>query len=74
MLNLKPVATLMVTNVKELSVSSFDSDVIDLTLYIKLIGSLMSIHGRTETETLGGNKTHLEISQRDHYLWSEIYI
>jgi hypothetical protein len=41
MLNLKPVATPMVTNLKKLSVSSSDSDKIDLTLYIHLIGSLM---------------------------------
>jgi hypothetical protein len=33
LLNLKPVATPMVTNLKKLSVSSFDSDEIDLTLY-----------------------------------------
>jgi hypothetical protein len=41
MLNWKPVATPMVTNLKKLSVSSFDSDEIDLTLYRQLIGSLM---------------------------------
>jgi hypothetical protein len=31
----------MVVNLKKLSVSSFDFDEIDLTLYIQLIGSLM---------------------------------
>jgi hypothetical protein len=41
MLNLKPVATPMVTNLKKLSVSSFDYDEIDPTLYKQLIGSLM---------------------------------
>jgi hypothetical protein len=41
MLNLKPVATPMVTNLKKLIVSSFDYEEIDLTLYIQLIGSLM---------------------------------
>jgi hypothetical protein len=41
MLNLKLMATPMVTNLKELSVSSSDSDEIDPTLYIQLIGSLM---------------------------------
>jgi hypothetical protein len=38
MLNLKPMATPMVTNLKKLSVSSFDSDEIDLNLYRQLIG------------------------------------
>jgi hypothetical protein len=37
MLNLKPMATPMVTNPKKLSVSSSDSDEIDLTLYRQLI-------------------------------------
>jgi hypothetical protein len=37
-LNLKPMATPMVTNMKKLSVSSSDSDEIDLTLYRQLIG------------------------------------
>jgi hypothetical protein len=41
MLNLKPMATPMVTNLKKLSVSSSDSNEIDLNLYIYLIGSLM---------------------------------
>jgi hypothetical protein len=41
MLNLKPMATPMVTNLKKLSVSSFDCDKIDLNLYRYLIGSLM---------------------------------
>jgi hypothetical protein len=37
-LNLKPMAITMVTNPKKLSVSSSDSDKIDLTLYKHLIG------------------------------------
>jgi hypothetical protein len=37
-LNLKPVATPMVTNLKKLSVSSSNSDEIDPTLYRQLIG------------------------------------
>jgi hypothetical protein len=41
MLNCKPMATPMVTNLKKLSVSSSDSGEIDLTLYKKMIGSLM---------------------------------
>jgi hypothetical protein len=41
MLNCKPMATPMVMNLKKLSVSSSDSDEIDLTLYRQLIGSLM---------------------------------
>jgi hypothetical protein len=41
MLNLKPVATLMVTNLKKLSVYFSHSDEIDSTLYKQLIGSLM---------------------------------
>jgi hypothetical protein len=41
MLNLKPVATPMLTNLKKLSVYFFDFDEIDLTLYIQMIGSLM---------------------------------
>jgi hypothetical protein len=41
MLNLKPVVTPMVMNLKKLSVSSSDSDEIDMTLYRQLIGSLM---------------------------------
>jgi hypothetical protein len=41
MLNLKPMATPMVMNPKKLSVSSSDSDEIDMTLYKQLIGSLM---------------------------------
>jgi hypothetical protein len=41
MLNCKPMATPMVTNLKKLSVSSFDSNEIDRTLYKQLIGSLM---------------------------------
>jgi hypothetical protein len=40
-LNLKPVATPIVTNMKKLSVSSSDSRKIYLTLYRQLIGSLM---------------------------------
>jgi hypothetical protein len=38
MLNCKPMATPMVTNLKKLSVSSSDSDEIDMTLYRQLIG------------------------------------
>jgi hypothetical protein len=41
MLNLNLVATPMVTNMKKISVSSSDSDEIDLTLYRELIRSLM---------------------------------
>ena len=37
-LNLKLVATPMMTNMKKLSVSSSDSEKIDLTLYRQLIG------------------------------------
>jgi hypothetical protein len=37
-LNLKPVATKMVMNLKKLSVSSYDSNEINLTLYRQLIG------------------------------------
>jgi hypothetical protein len=40
-LNLKSVSTLMVTNMKKLSVSFSDSDEINPNLYRKLIGSLM---------------------------------
>ena len=41
MLNCKPMATPMATDLKKLSVSYFDSDKIDMTLYRQLIGSLM---------------------------------
>jgi hypothetical protein len=41
MLNWKPVATPIVTNLKKLSASSSDSDKIDPTMYRPLIGSLM---------------------------------
>jgi hypothetical protein len=41
MLNLKPMATPMVTNTKKLIMSSSNSDKIDLNLYKQLIGSLM---------------------------------
>ena len=41
MLNCKPMATLMVMNLKKLSVSFSDSDDINPTLYRQLIGSLM---------------------------------
>ena len=41
MINLKPVATPMMTNMKKISVSSSDSEVIDWTVYRQLIGSLM---------------------------------
>jgi hypothetical protein len=41
MLNCKCMGTPMVTNLKKLSVSSFNSNEIDPTLYIQLIGSLM---------------------------------
>ena len=41
MLNCKPMATPMVTNMKKLSVSSSDSNEIDPTLYRQLIGTLM---------------------------------
>jgi hypothetical protein len=41
MLNYKPMTTLMVTNLKKLSVSSSDSNDIDPTMYRHLIGSLM---------------------------------
>jgi hypothetical protein len=37
-LNFKLMATPMLTNLKKLSVSSFDFDEIDLTLYRQLIG------------------------------------
>jgi hypothetical protein len=43
MLNYKPMDTPMVMDLKKLSVSSFDSDKIDMTLYKQLIGSLMYI-------------------------------
>ena len=39
MLNCKPMDTPMVTNLKKLSVSFYDSNEIDLNLYRKLIGS-----------------------------------
>ena len=38
MLNLKPVTTPMMTNLKKLSVSSFDFGKINLNLYRQLIG------------------------------------
>ena len=41
MLNCKPMATPIVTNLKKISVYFSDSDEIDLTLYRQLIGSLM---------------------------------
>jgi hypothetical protein len=41
MLNWKPMATRMVTNLKKLSVYSSDFDEIDPTLYRQMIGSLM---------------------------------
>jgi hypothetical protein len=41
MLSCKHMATPMVTNLKKLSMSSFDSNEIDLTLYRQLIGSLI---------------------------------
>jgi hypothetical protein len=41
MLNCKPMATPIVTNLKKLSVPSSDFDEIDLNLYRQLIGSLM---------------------------------
>jgi hypothetical protein len=41
MLDCKSMATLMVLNLKKLSEPSFDSDLIDLTMYRQLIGSLM---------------------------------
>jgi hypothetical protein len=41
LLNLKRMATTMVTNMKKLCVSSSDSDEIDPTPYRQLIGSLM---------------------------------
>jgi hypothetical protein len=41
MMNCKPMATPMVMNLKKLSVSYFNFNEIHLTLYIKLIGSLM---------------------------------
>jgi hypothetical protein len=41
MLICKPMATPIVTNLKKLSLSSFDSDEIDMTLYKQLIGLLM---------------------------------
>jgi hypothetical protein len=41
MLNCNPMTTPVVTNLKKLSVSSFDSDEIDSILYRQLIGSLM---------------------------------
>jgi hypothetical protein len=41
MLNCKPMATPIVTNLKKISVYSSDSDEIDMTLYRQLIGSLM---------------------------------
>ena len=49
MLNYKPMATPMVTNLKKLSVSSSDFDEIDLTLYINMIRSLMYLVN-TETD------------------------
>jgi hypothetical protein len=41
MFNCKPMATLMVMNQKKISVSSSNSDDIDLTLYRQLIGSVV---------------------------------
>jgi hypothetical protein len=41
MLDCKSMATLMVLNMKKLSEPSSDSDLIDLTIYRQLIGSLM---------------------------------
>jgi hypothetical protein len=41
MLNCKPMTTQIMINMKKLSVSSSDTDKIDLTLYRQLIGSLM---------------------------------
>jgi hypothetical protein len=41
MLDCKSMATSMVSNLKKLSEFSSDSDLIDPTMYIQLIGSLM---------------------------------
>jgi hypothetical protein len=41
MLDCKSMATPMVSNLKKLSESSSDSDLIDPTMYKQLIGSLM---------------------------------
>jgi hypothetical protein len=41
MLDYKSMTTSMVMNLKKLSESSFDSDLIDPTIYRQLIGSLM---------------------------------
>ena len=43
MMNLKPMATLMVMNLKKLSVSFFNYEEIDITIYKLLIGSLIYV-------------------------------
>jgi hypothetical protein len=90
MMDCKSMSTPMITNMWKLHDSDTCSDLMDPTMYRQLIRSLMyMIHNRLDiyyaviamsqfmaeqTETLGGSKAHLEISQRDHYLWSKIYI
>jgi hypothetical protein len=69
MLNLKPVATPMVTNLKKLSVSSSDSNEIDLTLYKHLIGSLMYLV-KTRLDVCYAVSTLIQfMSQRRHTHW-----
>jgi hypothetical protein len=89
MLNYKPMATPMVTNLKKLSQSSFDSDEIDPTLYKYIIGSLMylvntrlNIFYEVSTlsqfmsqprQTLDCCKACIEIPVRNSWTWSETY-
>jgi hypothetical protein len=89
MLNCKPMATPMVTNMKKLSVSSSNSDEIDPTLYKQLIGSLMYLVNTRPyifyaVSALSqfmsqSRQTHwiveacVEIPARHNWTWSEIY-
>jgi hypothetical protein len=86
MMDYKSMATPMETNLKKLSDSTSDSDLVDPMMYRKLIGSLMylvntrpilalhlePVHGRAETLPLGCNKACVEVLAWYIWIWPQI--
>jgi hypothetical protein len=83
MMDCKSMATPMETNLKKLSDSTSDSDLVDPTMYRNLIGSLMywltpgwllslhldPVYGRVETLPLGCTKACVEVPAWYSWIW-----
>jgi hypothetical protein len=71
MLDCKSMATPMVSNLKKLSESSFDSDLIDMNMYIQPIGSLMYLVNTTPYSCYAMSELIQFMSHPRHMNWVE---